>query len=113
MVYDMKKAAAISPLAGKPAPKSLVVDLARLEREYYERKGESREVTWSLVRLAWSSVAALAMAPLQDILNLGAEARMNTPGRAEGNWAWRCTENMLSNSTLHPLLELTRSSNRL
>ena len=48
------------------------------------------------MRLAWSSVAALAMAPLQDVLNLGTEARMNVPGRAEGNWRWRCTEDMLS-----------------
>jgi hypothetical protein len=36
-VRDMKEAAPISPLAGKPAPKSMIVDLARLEREYYER----------------------------------------------------------------------------
>jgi 4-alpha-glucanotransferase len=74
---------------------------------------ESREVPWSLMRLGWSSVAALAVAPLQDLLNLGAEARMNVPGRAEGNWAWRCTEEMLSGSALHSLLELTTSSNRL
>ena len=44
------------------------------------------------MRLAWSSVAALAMAPLQDVLNLGEEARMNVPGQAQGNWRWRCTE---------------------
>jgi 4-alpha-glucanotransferase len=74
---------------------------------------ESREVAWSLMRLGWSSVAALAVAPLQDVLNLGSEARMNVPGRAEGNWAWRCTEEMLSGSALHSLLELTTSSNRL
>jgi len=40
MIHDMKEAAAISPLAGKPAPMSMLVDLARLEREYYERKPE-------------------------------------------------------------------------
>jgi 4-alpha-glucanotransferase len=74
---------------------------------------ESREVAWSLMRLGWSSVAALAVAPLQDVLNLGSEARMNVPGRAEGNWAWRCTEEMLSGSALHSLVELTTSSNRL
>jgi 4-alpha-glucanotransferase len=74
---------------------------------------ESREVAWALLRLAWSSMAALAIAPLQDVLNLGSEARMNVPGRAEGNWAWRCTEAMLSGPALHSLLELTTSSNRL
>jgi 4-alpha-glucanotransferase len=73
---------------------------------------ESREVAWSLIRLAWSSVAALAIAPLQDLLNLGPESRMNVPGSAEGNWAWRCSEGLLFGSSLHPLLELTSRSNR-
>src|SRR5207248_3993435 len=49
----------------------------------------SREVAWDLMRLAWSSPAALAIAPLQDFLNLGADARMNVPGHPEGNWSWR------------------------
>jgi len=64
------------------------------------------------MRLAWSSVAALAIAPLQDLLNLGPEARMNVPGQAEGNWSWRCTDEMLSAPAFHSLRELTRSSNR-
>jgi len=63
--------------------------------------------------LAWSSVAALAMAPLQDLLNLGREARMNVPGRAEGNWRWRCTEDMLSAPGFQWLRDLTKTSNRL
>ncbi len=51
---------------------------------YLRRKpGESSEIAWELIRLAWSSVAALAMAPLQDVLNLGTEARMNLPGRRQ------------------------------
>jgi len=75
--------------------------------------GESDEAVWELLRLAWSSVAALAIAPLQDVLNLGAEARMNVPGRAEGNWRWRCTEDMLSTPTFQELLDLTKTSNRL
>jgi len=76
-------------------------------------EGESRQVAWDLMRLAWSSGAALAVAPLQDLLNLGPEARMNVPGRPEGNWSWRCTEAMLSAPAFHSLRELTRSSNRL
>jgi 4-alpha-glucanotransferase len=72
----------------------------------------SGEVAERLMRLAWCSVAALAIAPLQDLLNLGREARMNVPGRADGNWAWRCTEEMLSRPALHSLSELTRSSDR-
>jgi hypothetical protein len=59
-------------------------------------RGGASEVTPALVRLAWESVAALAIAPLQDLLNLGNEARMNVPGRADGNWRWRCTEELLS-----------------
>jgi phosphoglucomutase len=45
MIHDLKEAATISPLAGKPAPKSLLVDLARLEREYYERKPDAGDPT--------------------------------------------------------------------
>src|SRR5213076_488178 len=45
MIHDMKEAASISPLAGKPAPKSLLVDLVRLEREYYERKPDVGDPT--------------------------------------------------------------------
>jgi phosphoglucomutase len=45
MIHDMKEAAAISPLAGKPAPKSMLADLVRLEREYYERKPDMGEPT--------------------------------------------------------------------
>jgi 4-alpha-glucanotransferase len=75
-------------------------------------EGESSQVAWDLMRLAWSSVAALAIAPLQDLLNLGPEARMNVPGRPEGNWSWRCTDEMLSAPAFHSLRELTSSSNR-
>ena len=74
--------------------------------------GESREVAPALMQLAWSSPAALAIAPLQDLLNLGAEARMNVPGRTDGNWRWRCTETMLSDAPFEWLLDLTRASKR-
>jgi len=74
--------------------------------------GNSDEVAWELIRLAWSPVAALAMAPLQDLLDLGAEARMNLPGSVEDNWRWRCTDEMLSTPVLDRLRGLTTSSNR-
>jgi phosphoglucomutase len=45
MVHDVKEPSTISPLAGKPAPKAMLVDLARLEREYYERKPDVAEPT--------------------------------------------------------------------
>ena len=82
--------------------------------KYLQRPGgASDEAAWELLRLAWSSVAALAMAPLQDVLNLGAEARMNVPGRAEGDWRWRCTADMLSTPAWQWLQDLTQTSNRL
>jgi 4-alpha-glucanotransferase len=52
------------------------------------------------------------MAPLQDILNLGGDARMNLPGRAEGNWRWRCTNEMLAPASFDWLRDLTRGSDR-
>jgi len=75
--------------------------------------GGSSEVAPALIDLAWSSVAALSMAPLQDLLNLGKEARMNVPGRPEGNWSWRCTEDLLSDRAFEWLRDLTKNSNRL
>jgi 4-alpha-glucanotransferase len=74
--------------------------------------GTSEEVAPALLGLAWSSVAALAIAPLQDVLNLGKEARMNQPGRAEGNWRWRSTDDMLSASAFQSLRDLTQASAR-
>jgi 4-alpha-glucanotransferase len=47
------------------------------------------EPHWSLIRLAFSSPARVAMAQMQDVLGLGSEARMNQPGRASGSWRWR------------------------
>ncbi len=70
--------------------------------------GESREVAPILMNLAWSTAAALAIAPLQDLLNLGNDARMNLPGRAEGNWRWRCTEDMLTPAAFQWLHDLTK-----
>jgi 4-alpha-glucanotransferase len=74
--------------------------------------GESSKAAAAFMDLAWSSVAAVSMAPLQDLLNLGKEARMNVPGRAEGNWSWRCTEDMLSDRAFEWLRDLTKNSNR-
>jgi 4-alpha-glucanotransferase len=53
-----------------------------------------------------------AIAPLQDLLNLGNEARMNVPGGAEGNWRWRCTDDMLSPPAFEWLRDLTNMSGR-
>ncbi len=75
-------------------------------------EGEIRDAAPEMIRMAWSSPAAVAMTPLQDLLNLGPEGRMNVPGRAEGNWRWRATENMLSARNFEWLGELTTAANR-
>ena len=77
-----------------------------------KRAGDSADAPPALLGLAWSSVAALAIAPLQDVLNLGNDARMNRPGSAESNWRWRATDEMLSASTFQSLRDLTRASAR-
>jgi 4-alpha-glucanotransferase len=74
--------------------------------------GTSADAAPELMRLAWSSPAALAIAPLQDLLNLGSEARMNVPGRADGNWRWRVREDMLSPQAFQRLQDLTESCKR-
>jgi 4-alpha-glucanotransferase len=74
--------------------------------------GASPDAAPALMDLAWSSKAALAIAPLQDLLNLGAESRMNVPGRPSGNWRWRCRQDMLSQSAFAWLRNLTETSQR-
>jgi 4-alpha-glucanotransferase len=92
---------------------TLPADQRRNLWNYLKRpEGKSDEVAWELIRLAWSSPAGLAIAPLQDLLNLGAEARMNMPGSTEGNWRWRCTEEMLSESVFERLYGLTTTTDR-
>lgn len=68
---------------------------------------DNSDISWDLIRLAWSSVAVLAVTPLQDILSLGTEARMNLPGCPSGYWRWRFRKEMLSNEVLNRLGELT------
>jgi 4-alpha-glucanotransferase len=50
---------------------------------------DGRDFSWDLARTALASVAETAVVPMQDVLGLGSEARLNTPGRAEGNWGWQ------------------------
>jgi 4-alpha-glucanotransferase len=76
------------------------------------RPGGSHDVPAAMIQLAWSSNAALAISPLQDLLNLDGGARMNMPGRAEGNWRWRYSENMLTGSVFEWLREVTESARR-
>jgi len=59
-----------------------------------------------------ASVADTAIVPVQDVLGLGTEARMNTPGRPEGNWAWRLQEDQLGDEQAERLAELVETYGR-
>jgi 4-alpha-glucanotransferase len=67
-------------------------------RRYLDRDGIT--VNWDMIRAVWSSVAIFGLAPMQDFLNLGNEARMNYPGNPSGNWMWR-----MSNDAQTPELQ--------
>jgi 4-alpha-glucanotransferase len=68
---------------------------------------DPHHVPWAMLRAAEASVARMVIAPLQDVLGLGSEARMNFPARAEGNWAWRATTEQLTPALAERLAELT------
>ncbi|UCF94241.1 MAG: 4-alpha-glucanotransferase [Desulfobacterales bacterium] len=78
----------------------------RLHR-YFGRRIPVHELHWEMIRLAMMSVAKTAIIPLQDILGLGAEARMNNPARPDGNWQWRLSEDPLKPELSARLLEMT------
>jgi 4-alpha-glucanotransferase len=97
---------------GKGAPRSA----AQTERERQTARaylGEGDEpVHWQFIREVQKSVADLAIVPMQDVLGLGSEARMNRPGLAEGNWSWRLPRGALSATTARRLFNLARTYDR-
>lgn len=72
----------------------------------------SEGIHWDLIRLALGSVANQAIIPLQDILGLGTEMRMNIPSRAEGNWGWRYQSDALTEEVSDRLKTLTLTYGR-
>lgn len=64
------------------------------------------DIYWTLIRLAMTSVAEMAIFPLQDVLGLGSEARLNLPGRPHGNWSWRFRRDALRPELAAALREL-------
>ena len=84
------------------------------EREHLARYlGADRpHTTENLMRLGLSSIANTAIVPLQDVLNLGSEARFNTPGAPEGNWTWRVRADQLDPARADCLAEMTQTYGR-
>lgn len=78
------------------------------EKSFYRRylNRDGKQVAWDLIRTTWRSVAVFALAPLQDFLNLGNEARMNYPGNPSSNWTWRMTSSALSDSLQSQIKEI-------
>ncbi|HEV3299199.1 MAG TPA: 4-alpha-glucanotransferase [Planctomycetaceae bacterium] len=73
---------------------------------------DASQAAWELIRLIWESKAMLAVAPVQDLLNLGADARMNWPGRPADNWRWRATAEQIDSPLFERLRDLTRQTGR-
>jgi 4-alpha-glucanotransferase len=74
---------------------------------------DDRRPGWTVVELTLSSPARLAVVPLQDVLGLGSDARMNTPGTATGNWSWRATRRQLTPALARRLHRSIDSTGRL
>jgi 4-alpha-glucanotransferase len=83
----------------------------RLARKYLN--ATERNLPWAMIRMLWASVANTVVAPMQDLLALGPEARMNFPGKPAGNWGWRVGEEHLSAELGKKLLEFNTLYNRL
>jgi 4-alpha-glucanotransferase len=79
-------------------------------KSYLQRDGH--EIHWSFIQAVLTSVADIAIIPLQDVLGLGTEARMNMPGRPKGNWRWRFRHKEINRPTVERLRDLTMVSGR-
>ena len=74
---------------------------------------DAREPQWSLIELAHSSRAALSIVAAQDVLGLGSDSRMNTPGTASGNWRWRLRRGQLTDELAARMRDSTARGDRL
>jgi len=73
---------------------------------------DPEEPNWGLIELAYASRAELAIVPVQDVLGLGSEARMNRPGRTEGNWRWQLERGALTPALARRLRVLAEQHRR-
>lgn len=80
-------------------------------RRYLARPDD--DIVWHLIRAAFSSAAMFAIVPFQDVLRLDSWARMNTPGKAAGNWAWRYTAEMVQPWVTPALCDMSRVYGRI
>jgi 4-alpha-glucanotransferase len=81
--------------------------------EYISRPVPASQVSWELIHLAMKSVSDTVIVPIQDVLGLGANGRMNRPATVKGNWQWRLGKGELKPAIIKKLAQLTRLSNRI
>ncbi len=86
-------------------------DKKRLSR-YLGREVPVEEIHWAFIRLAMMSVGKWAIFPMQDVLGLGEEARMNRPSVSHGNWEWRLRPEQMTPMVSEQLLEMTETFGR-
>lgn len=84
--------------------------LLRRAKSYFQSDG--RDIHWSFIQAIFTSVAQIAIVPLQDLLGLGSQTRMNFPGRANGNWGWRFQNEQIKPPLVQRLRDLTIVSGR-
>ena len=90
-----------------------VSDVERTNAQTYLQKIEHDEdIVWTMIRAASRSVANLCVFPLQDVLHLGSEARMNTPSAGAGNWSWRYGRNAIHPDFASQLADLMAMTDR-
>ena len=82
----------------------------QLVRDYVG--SDTEPLHWAMARLAMSSVADSVVIPMQDLIGLGSDARMNVPGRADGNWSWRYPADALSEDVATRLATMTAAYGR-
>jgi 4-alpha-glucanotransferase len=87
-------------------------DRERLTR-YVGHEVGAESVNWEFIKLAMESVAEKAIIPMQDVLGLGNEGRMNTPATLNGNWAWRLLPDQLTPEVTQRLREMTQTYGRV
>ncbi|MBL6967179.1 MAG: 4-alpha-glucanotransferase, partial [Desulfobacteraceae bacterium] len=91
-------------------------EISPKERErifrYLYREEPVNEIHWEIIRLAMMSVADIAIIPMQDILGLGEDARMNQPATTSGNWRWRLLSEQIAPDIERKLSGMTRTYGR-
>ena len=85
------------------------------ERDYCNRylRASEADIAWKMIRAIWASVAVIAIAPLQDLFNLGTEARMNFPGKPHGNWTWKMSDETIEEGLINKIRDFNYLFNRL